>query len=131
VFLGGVTPLPRCFWQCEFGGYSTVAGAFSQRHEGVCDDCCHAYFVAHDEVIFDDPDYDKMRPCEHWRWCWDKSSEPAMWVLDHGRIALRHDDFGVDGVFGATGHVAAGLRDRIEALWADACNDVRWRGRDV
>jgi len=42
--------LPTCFWQCQFPEFHpTVARVMSQRENGVCDDCCHAYFVAHGE----------------------------------------------------------------------------------
>jgi hypothetical protein len=141
VFVGGVTPLPTCFWQCQFPEmHPAVAGAMSQRNNGVCDDCCTAYFVAHNEekVIWEDWD---GQPCPHWRSFWSSGSAIPEWRMDErGRIGLWFDDFAAGRypgqqrtlLFGIEGALTArGVRERIEELWATATNDVKWHGRDV
>lgn len=126
VLLVGTSPLPGSMWQSEF--FSTVAGVLNYYHPGFCDDCCGAYWREYQpKVIFDDPDM--VPPCLHWKWWWTEG-HADYWIEHDGKIGL-----GQDGLMPPVGVVrpdkvwGGGTRSRIEQLWANASNEVRWRGR--
>jgi len=129
ILIVGASPLPSLIEDPWFGMQPDV-GILGEYQPLFTDDNGGAYY-SRDEWDELRAGYANRKYDERAEWAWG----PAVWNScgQCYKIGVRHVEQGWHGRPCGHGdgdkYVAGARKGFIESLWADACNDVKWRGR--
>jgi hypothetical protein len=122
VFIAGVDPLPKLLQDNKFGNAAGLIARSAALE--ICKDCPVLGLCK-----------DSCKP----RW-WKPSHDAALWIMASGKISLfavtaivpgGYDGQSFGGNVDESNLTTKGAVNRVKEAWANACNEVKWRGRQI